>query len=110
MARGTGSHGRRWPVVVDLRRIADFCQTHGVREMALFGSVLRDDFGPESDIDVLVEFFPKTRMSLFRLVDMQDELTRIFGRQVDLVTKPALHPYIRDSVLWDREVLYVATE
>jgi predicted nucleotidyltransferase len=96
--------------VVDPRRIADFCQTHGVREMALFGSVLRDDFGPESDIDVLVEFFPKTRMSLFRLVDMQDELTRIFGRQVDLVTKPALHPYIRDSVLRDREVVYVATE
>ena len=77
--------------------------------MSVFGSVLRDDFGPESDIDVLVEFLPQIRTSLFRLVDMQDELTGIFGRQVDLVTKPSLHPYIRDNVLRSRQVIYVAT-
>ena len=77
--------------------------------MSVFGSVLRDDFGPESDIDVLVEFLPQIRTSLFRLVEMQDELTGIFGRQVDLVTKPSLHPDIRDTVLRGREVIYVAT-
>ena len=106
---GTGHPVKRGRAVADRRAVEDFCRTHGVRELSIFGSVLRDDFGPESDIDVLVEFLPQTRTSLFRLVDMQDELTEIFGRQVDLVTKPSLHPYIRDNVLRGREVIYVAT-
>ena len=99
---------RRRRVAVDPRRIADFCRGHGICEMSLFGSVLRSDFRPDSDIDVLVEFLPQVRTSLFRRVDMRDELTDIFGHQVDLVTKPSLHPYLRDDVLRDREVLYVA--
>ena len=106
---GIGHPVKKGRVVADQRAVEDFCRTHGVREMSIFGSVLRDDFGSQSDIDVLVEFLPQIRTSLFRLVDMQDELTGIFGRQVDLVTKPSLHPYIRDNVLRGREVIYVAT-
>lgn len=95
-------------VTADPREVEAFCRSHRVSEMSIFGSVLREDFGPESDIDVLVDFLPQTRTSLFRLVDMQDELSKIFGRQVDLVTKPSLHPLIRDQVLRGREVIYVA--
>lgn len=109
VAVGIGHPVKKGRVAADQRTVEDFCRTHGVREMSIFGSALRDDFGPESDIDVLVEFLPQTRTSLFRLVDMQDELTGIFGRQVDLVTKPSLHPYIRDNVLRSRKVIYVAT-
>lgn len=70
--------------------IADFCKRWKVRELALFGSVLREDFGPESDIDVLVEFEPDACWSLFDHVTMQDELRELFGRDVDLVTKKGL--------------------
>lgn len=71
-------------------RIADFCRRWKVRELALFGSVLREDFNPGSDIDVLVEFQPDARWSLFDHVTMQDELRERFGRDVDLVTKRGL--------------------
>ena len=70
--------------------LADFCRRWEVRELALFGSVLRDDFGPGSDVDVLVEFSPDARWSLFDHVQMQDELGELFGRSVDLVTKKGL--------------------
>ncbi len=68
-------------------QLTDFCRRWEVRELALFGSVLRDDFGPQSDVDVLVEFSPDARWSLFDHVRMQDELSELFGRNVDLVTK-----------------------
>lgn len=109
VGNGIGHPVEKGRVAADQRAVEDFCRAHGVREMSVFGSVLRDDFGPESDIDVLVEFLPQIRTSLFRLVEMQDEPTGIFGRQVDLVTKPSLHPDIRDTVLRGREVIYVAT-
>lgn len=70
--------------------IADFCQRWQVTEFALFGSVLRDDFGPDSDVDVLVAFAPEATHSLFDLVRMEDELRTIFGRSVDLVTRRAV--------------------
>jgi predicted nucleotidyltransferase len=72
------------------KRIADFCKRWKVREFALFGSILREDFYPESDVDVLVEFQPDARWSLFDHVTMQDELRELFGRDVDLVTKKGL--------------------
>src|SRR5215471_12314769 len=68
-------------------RIADFCQRWKIREFALFGSVLRQDFRPESDIDVLVSFAPDAAWRFYDLMDMKEELEALFGRRVDLVEK-----------------------
>ncbi len=89
--------------------IATFCQKWRVREFALFGSVLRDDFGPESDIDVLVSFEPKSQWSLWDLLAMQDELVVLFGRPVDLIEKEALrNPIRKERILSTREVIHAA--
>jgi hypothetical protein len=86
-----------------------FCQTWQIAELALFGSVLREDFGPESDVDVLVSFQPEVSWSLFDLVAMQDQLEALFGRPMDLVEKEALrNPFRRHTILNSREVLYAA--
>ena len=88
-------------------QIADFCRRHRVRKLALFGSVLRDDFSPSSDIDVLVEFEPGTRMGL-RFFTLQEELSRILRRRVDLNTEGFLSRYFRDDVLAEAETIYDA--
>jgi predicted nucleotidyltransferase len=93
-------------IPVDRTAIADFCRRHGIRELSLFGSVLRDDFRPNSDVDVLVEFLPGSRIGLFEFCGMIEELETIFGKKVDLMTMSGLHPRIRDKVLASREVLY----
>ncbi len=91
-------------------RIEDFCRQHKVRELALFGSVLRDDFNYTSDIDVLISFAPDTHYSLFDLADMREELKALFGREVDLVEKEALrNPFRRHHILNNMEVLYAAS-
>jgi predicted nucleotidyltransferase len=96
-------------IQVDPHRIADFCRKWKITELALFGSVLRDDFRPESDVDVLVSFGPDAGWSLFDLVDMQDELKQIFGREVDLVEKAGVrNPFRRHAILTTREVIYAA--
>ncbi len=82
--------------------IADFCRKWQITEFALFGSVLRDDFGPDSDVDVLVAFAPTARHSLFDLVHMEDELREIFGRDVDLVTRRAVE---RGTNAWRRQAI-----
>ena len=87
--------------------IADFCRRNRIRRLALFGSILRDDFGPNSDIDVLVEFEPDTRVGL-RFFRMQDELTQLLGRQVDLNTLGFLSIYFRDKILAEAKVQYEA--
>jgi uncharacterized protein len=93
-------------------KIAEFCRKWKIREFALFGSVLRDDFRPDSDIDVLVTFDENAHHSLFDLVDMQDELKEIFGREVDLVSKRGIESsrnYIRKNViLSSAEAIYAA--
>ena len=89
------------------QRLAEFCQTHRIRRLALFGSILRDDFGPNSDVDVLVEFEPGVRTGL-RFFAMQDELSEIIGRRVDLNTPQCLSKYFRDRVLAEAEVQYGA--
>ena len=81
-----------------------FCRRHHVRRLALFGSVLRDDFGPESDVDVLVEFEPGHVPGL-AFFDLQGELSRLLGRPVDLNTLGFLSPLFRDDVLRDAEVI-----
>jgi len=88
-------------------RIEAFCRTNGIRRLALFGSVLRDDFRPESDIDLLVEFQPGVQVGL-AFIRMQDELSTILGRKVDLNTPGSLSKYFRDEVLGEAEALYVA--
>ena len=91
------------------KAIADFCQKWRVREMSLFGSVLRDDFRPDSDIDVMVSFEEDPHISLWDLADMKMELESLFGRDVDLIEKEALvNPYRRNRILESHEVIYAA--
>ena len=86
-------------------KIADFCRRHHIRRLALFGSVLRDDFTPDSDVDVLVEFEPGKTPG-FAFFGMQDELSEILGRRVDLNTPNDLSRYFRDDVLRQAEAVY----
>lgn len=88
-------------------RIADFCRRHHIRKLAFFGSILRDDFSPHSDIDVLVEFEPGVSVGL-RFFSMERELSEILGRKVDLNTVGFLGKYFRDQVLQEAEVHYDA--
>jgi predicted nucleotidyltransferase len=93
-------------IVIPEKVIAEFCRRHHIRKLALFGSVLSDSFGSESDIDVLVEFDPDHIPGL-RFIDIQDELSSIFGgRPVDLVTPKFLNHRIRDKVMSEAQVLY----
>lgn len=96
-------------IPIDREAIAEFCRRYHVSELSLFGSVLRDDFRPDSDIDVLVEFEADAAISLFDLVDMRDELAEFFGRPVDVVERSALrNPYRRREILGSAELLYAA--
>jgi len=90
---------------VDREKIAEFCRRHHIRRLSLFGSVLRDDFQPDSDIDVLVTFEPGQVIGL-RIVEIEDELTRLLGSRVDLVSEKYLNRRIRDRVLSAAEVQY----
>jgi hypothetical protein len=92
---------------IDRAAISEFCERHHIARLALFGSVIRDDFRPESDIDVLVEFQPGIRVGL-AFIRMQDELSAVLGRTVDLHTPASLSKYFRDQVLREAEPLYVA--
>ncbi len=92
-------------IKVDEHEVAEFCRRHHIRRLAFFGSVIRDDFGPDSDVDVLVEFEPGHVPGL-RFLAMQEELSRLLGRKVDLNTLGFLSPYFRDRVLAEAEVRY----
>jgi uncharacterized protein len=93
---------------LDQEQLAEFCKRHGIGKLSLFGSVLRDDFGPESDVDVLVEFEPGVRVGLIRLAGIEIELSQIIGRKADLRTPQDLSPYFRDKVTSSAEVQYAA--
>ena len=91
------------------RQLDEFCQHWKVTEFAVFGSALREDFHALSDIDVLVSFAPDAGWSLFDLVEMQDELGQIFGREVDLVERDSLqNPFRRRAILENMQVIYAA--
>jgi len=94
-------------ITVSREVIAEFCRRHHIRRLAFFGSVLRDDFRPESDVDVLVEFQPGHTPGL-DFFGMEIELSEILGRKVDLNTPGFLSRYYRDRVLAEAEDLYVA--
>jgi uncharacterized protein len=91
---------------IDLDQIRVFCEKHHIRKLSLFGSVLRDDFGPDSDVDVLVEFEPGSGVTYLDLADMQFELEAMLGREIDLLTPRALSKYFRQKVLNTAQVLY----
>ncbi len=92
-------------------QIAKFCQRWKITEFALFGSVLRDDFCPNSDIDVLITFAPDPVWSLFDWVDMKDDLKALFGREVDIADKQGLkNPYRRHEILRTCQVIYASEQ
>ena len=94
-------------IQLDRQKITDFCKRHHIKRFALFGSVLRDDFQPDSDVDVLVEFDPE-HVPGWEFFSMQDELSDILKRKVDLNTPGFLSRYFRDRVMREAEVQYDA--
>lgn len=93
-------------ISLDRETIADFCHRNHIRKLALFGSVLREDFRPDSDVDILVEFLPDARVSLFKMAAMERELSEVIGRKVDLRTPGDLSRYFRQEVLDEAEVQF----
>jgi uncharacterized protein len=89
-------------------KIVEFCKANRIRRLALFGSVLREDFSPFSDVDVLVEFEAGARVGMIRLSAMEAELSQILGRNVDLNTSGFLSKYYRERILSEAEVQYDA--
>ena len=93
-------------VQIEKRRIAEFCRRHHIRKLSLYGSVLRDDFGPDSDVDVLILFEPGLPVG-FRIFDMEEELSAMFdGHRVDMVNEKYLNPRLRDRILREAEIQY----
>lgn len=97
---------KQLPLTIPTDEIATFCRRHHIRQLALFGSVLRDDFGPDSDVDVLVEFEPGASIGLLAFARTQRELSELFQHPIDLVTRSGLKPLIKQAVLADAEVIY----
>src|SRR5205814_5668376 len=94
-------------IAVDEARIAEFCRRHHIRKLAFFGSVLRDDFRPDSDIDVLYEFEPGHEPG-WSIAAVEEELGRLLGRRVDLVPFKYINRRIRDRILSEAEIQYAA--
>ena len=99
-------------IPLPIERIADFCKRWNIARLEVFGSVLRTDFGPESDVDFLVTYAPQSGMTYFRLVDAERELTELIGRRADLVSRRAIerskNPYRREPILASAQLLYAA--
>lgn len=93
---------------VDVERLAALCRRYRVSELALFGSALRHDFSPDSDVDVLYQLDSSADVDLFDLARLRDELSDLLGREVDLVWRDGLHWLIRDRVTTEAQVLYAA--
>lgn len=110
MLRGVIAMGEMNQTQVTQEQLTDFCRRWGVSELALFGSILRADFRPDSDVDVFVSFTPSARRTLFDIVKMQDELENLIGRKVDLVERRAIERsenYIRRrEILRNVRVIY----
>ncbi|MCY0878172.1 MAG: nucleotidyltransferase domain-containing protein [Firmicutes bacterium] len=101
----------RLPIVIDRDRLAMICRRYGIRELALFGSVLRDDFTPTSDVDVLYELAPISPIrSLLDVAALVVDLEELFGRRVDLAEKNRLYPLIAPAILSSCQVIYAAAE
>lgn len=96
-------------IQIDRQVVAEFCRRNHIRKLSLFGSVLRDDFRPDSDVDVLVEFEPGARVGLLKMAGMELELSQLLGRKVDLRTPEDLSRYFRQDVLSQALTQYVAS-
>lgn len=96
---------------LDSEKLAELCRKWSITELAVFGSVLRDDFGPDSDVDFLASFAPEARWSLLDQVHMQEELAEIVGRDVDLVSRRGIemsaNPWRKEAILTSAENIYV---
>ncbi len=95
-------------VAIDRAAVADFCRKNGIRKLSLFGSVLRDDFRPDSDVDVLVEFEPESHIGYMGMAQLERELAAMLGRRIDLRTPKELSRYFRDEVVKGAEVQFAA--
>ena len=96
-------------VDIPLEQIEAFCRKHGVNELSLFGSILREDFGPESDVDVMLQFAPGHSFTFENTPDIQDELRSIFGRSVDVIEKGRIsNPIRRRAIMSSYRVVYAA--
>jgi predicted nucleotidyltransferase len=91
---------------IPLTDLQAFCRAHSVRELSVFGSAVRGDFGANSDVDVLIELATEARVGLIALQRMRDELARIFGRPVDLLTKNGINRHIRADILREAQVIH----
>ncbi len=100
------------PISIDDEALKAFCQRWKITELSLFGSIVRDDFGPDSDVDVLVAFDPEATWSMFDFVDAKRELETIFGRSVDMLTRRSVeahhNPWTRHAILSSAQPLYTA--
>jgi hypothetical protein len=109
MEREKGDRSVNPKVQLDREALAVFCRKWRIRELSVFGSALRDDFGPESDIDFLLSFEPDAGWDLWDWVYMRDELCELTGRDVDVVAKEALrNPYRRKEILSNYEIIHAA--
>lgn len=95
-------------ITIPKAELEALCRRYRVRQLSLFGSVLREDFGPQSDVDMLVEFGPDAAVGFLTLSRMARDLSNLLGRPVDLVPRSGLKPAIRDAVLREEQVIYAA--
>lgn len=93
---------------VDGAALAEVCRRYSVKELSLFGSAVRGEMRPESDVDIMVEFEPGARVGLIKFESLAEELEALAGRRVDLVTKRGLKPWVRPEALKDAQVIYAA--
>jgi len=95
--------------VIDEASLIEFAKRHRLAELSLFGSILRDDFGPESDVDVCFALLPDEAMSIEKYIDMKDELVALFGRDVDIANRKLItNPFRRAEILNTRKIIYAA--
>jgi predicted nucleotidyltransferase len=95
-------------VQIDGASLAEVCRRYSIKELSFFGSAARGEMGPDSDIDIMVEFKPEARVGMIKFELLAEELTGLAGRRVDLVTKRGLKPWVRSEVLKDLRVIYAA--
>jgi len=95
-------------IVLPAAEIAAVCRRYGVRELSLFGSAARNEIGPDSDIDLIVDYLPSAHPSLFDLIGLKDELSDLLGRKVDLGVKRSIKPRYKDPIFAEARVIYAA--
>ena len=95
-------------IKLPVESVAEVCRRYRVKELSVFGSAVRGDMRADSDIDVMVEFEPDARIGLLKFMSLGEDLERLFGRKVDLVTKRGLKPWVRPNVLREAQVVYAA--